>query len=66
MGMGGRDEPAQSCMGRPWNVLPQDHGAAPPEGDWVSRKDETSDVYTLVHLVREHSAAAADGEADER
>lgn len=36
------DEVSQSCMGRPWNVLPKDQGGAPPEGDWVSRKHHTS------------------------
>ncbi|GLH80831.1 hypothetical protein SSBR45G_57400 [Bradyrhizobium sp. SSBR45G] len=46
------DDGSQSCMGRPWNVLPQHQGAAPPEGDWVSRKAAKSYVYTLVHLAR--------------
>lgn len=48
------DEPSQSCMGRPWNVpwnvLPGDQGAAPPQGEWVSRKGAKSYVYSLVHL----------------
>jgi hypothetical protein len=28
----------QSCMGRPWDVLPREQGDYPPEDDWVSRK----------------------------
>jgi hypothetical protein len=32
------DEASQSCMGRPWNVLPQEQENFPPEGDWVSRR----------------------------
>ncbi|MFC5327128.1 hypothetical protein [Bradyrhizobium oligotrophicum] len=48
------DELSQSCMGRPWsvpwNVLPGDQGAAPPQGEWVSRKGMKSYGYSLVHL----------------
>ncbi|MGY8663026.1 hypothetical protein Q3C01_11725 [Bradyrhizobium sp. UFLA05-109] len=44
------DEASQSCMGRPWNVLPQDQGDVPPEGDWVSRKGDKSYVYRLVYI----------------
>jgi hypothetical protein len=43
------DEASRSCMGRPWNVLPQDQGDQPPEGEWVSRKDSKSYVYSLVY-----------------
>jgi hypothetical protein len=45
------DDASQSCMGRPWNVLPNDQPLHhPPEGDWVSRKDAKSYVYRLVYL----------------
>jgi GNAT superfamily N-acetyltransferase len=44
------DYATQSCMGRPWNVLPHEQGDFPPEGDWVSRKGAKSYVYTLAYL----------------
>jgi hypothetical protein len=45
------DDPTQSVMGRPWDVLPADQSAeAPPEGIWVSRKGAKSHVYALVHV----------------
>jgi len=35
--------------GRPWEILPEHQQAlAPPEGIWISRKDEKSHVYQLV------------------
>ena len=43
------DDASQSCMGRPWNILPQEQQDFPPEGDWVSRKGSKSYVYTLVY-----------------
>lgn len=33
--------------GLPWGVLPRDQGPLPPEGPWVSRKDDKSYVYDL-------------------
>jgi hypothetical protein len=44
------DYASQSCMGRPWNVLPTRQGDHPPEGDWVSRKGSKSYVYSLVYV----------------
>lgn len=44
------DDASQSCVGRPWNVLPQDQGEYPPEGEWVSRKGSKSYVYSLVYV----------------
>ena len=44
------DEASQSCMGRPWNVLPVDQDDYPPEGDWVSRKGAKSYVYSLLYV----------------
>jgi hypothetical protein len=45
------DDPSQSVMGRPWDVLPADQSPhAPPEGPWVSRKGPKSYVYELVHI----------------
>jgi hypothetical protein len=44
------DDASQSCMGRPWGVLPRDQGDYPPEGDWISRKGPKSHVYSLVYL----------------
>jgi len=45
------DEASQTCMGRPWDVPPdeqdEDH---PPEGVWVSRKGHKSYVYELVYV----------------
>jgi hypothetical protein len=37
--------------GRPWSVPPSDQDTtSPPEGVWVSRKDDRSYVYSLVYL----------------
>ncbi len=47
---GAWDNVGQSCVGRPWNVLPQDQGDHPPEGEWVSRKGSKSYVYSLVYV----------------
>ncbi|MFB9265461.1 hypothetical protein ACFFWD_20280 [Bradyrhizobium erythrophlei] len=44
------DAASQSCAGRPWNVLPANQDAHPPEGDWVSRKGPKSHVYNLVYV----------------
>jgi hypothetical protein len=36
--------------GRPWDVLPKDQSPDhPPQGIWVSRKNEKSYVYDLVY-----------------
>ena len=34
--------------GRPWNVEPDEQGATPFEGEWVSKKGDKSYVYDLV------------------
>jgi hypothetical protein len=44
------DATAQALMGRPWEVALADQGAEPPEGVWVSRKDDHSFVYRLVRV----------------
>ena len=44
------DEASGTCLGRPWNTLPQHQTDHPPEGDWVSRKGPKSYVYTLVYV----------------
>ena len=44
------DDATQSCMGRPWDVLPDAQGDFPPEGVWVSRKGAKSYVYDLVYI----------------
>ena len=44
------DDEADVCTGRPWEVMPQDQGEHPPEGDWVSRKGAKSYVYSLVYV----------------
>jgi hypothetical protein len=44
------DEESQACTGRPWDVLPEDHGDHPPEGVWVSRKGAKAYVYALVYV----------------
>jgi hypothetical protein len=44
------DDASQSCMGRPWNVLPREQEDFPPEGDWVSRKGSKSYVYVLCYV----------------
>lgn len=37
-------------FGRPWDQLPKQSDAAPPEGIWVSRKASKSYVYDLVYV----------------
>jgi hypothetical protein len=44
------DFESQSCMGRPWDVLPGQQSDEPPEGTWISRKAEKSYVYELVYV----------------
>lgn len=44
------DDARQSCLGRPWNVLPEDQSDHPPEGEWVSKKESKSYVYSLVYI----------------
>jgi hypothetical protein len=36
--------------GRSWITLPDDQSDFPPEGDWVSKKDTKSYVYTLLYV----------------
>jgi hypothetical protein len=43
------DEESQSITGRSWNVLPEDQGDHPPEGEWVSKKGVKSYVYMLTY-----------------
>ena len=44
------DADADCLMGRPWAVAIAQQGNLPPEGDWVSRKDEKSFVYRLAFV----------------
>jgi hypothetical protein len=44
------DEETQTCMGRPWETLPEQQGDHPPEGVWVSRKGSKSYVYALIYV----------------
>jgi hypothetical protein len=44
------DEETQTCMGRPWETLPEQQGDHPPEGIWVSRKGSKSYVYRLIYI----------------
>jgi hypothetical protein len=44
------DDASDTCMGRPWDTLPQQQGDHPPEGVWVSRKGSKSYVYTLAYV----------------
>lgn len=40
----------QSISGRPWAVMIQDQNPDhPPEGEWVSKKNEKSYVYRLIY-----------------
>lgn len=39
-----------SLGGRPWNVMPQEQGSHPPEGEWVSKKGVKSYVYELKYV----------------
>lgn len=40
----------EGCMGRPWNVPPDQQTDHPPAGVWVSRKGAKSYVYDLVYV----------------
>lgn len=40
----------EGLMGRCWEVLPSQQSDFPPEGVWVSRKNEKSYVYELVYI----------------
>ena len=45
------DEEKDLLHGVAWNVLPKDQNKDfPPEGVWVSRKDERSYVYELKYM----------------
>lgn len=44
------DESNGDITGRPWTVLPQEQGNAPPEGEWVSKKGTKSYVYQLQYV----------------
>jgi hypothetical protein len=44
------DDETQSLTGRSWDVLPELQGDHPPEGIWVSRKNEKSYVYELKYF----------------
>ncbi|MEK4033765.1 hypothetical protein WOC76_15180 [Methylocystis sp. IM3] len=44
------DAGEQALMGRPWEIAPEDQGATPPEGVWVSRKGAHSFVYELAFV----------------
>lgn len=50
LGWGAWDGATRSCMGRPWDVLPDAQLDVPPEGIWVSRKGQKSYVYDLVYI----------------
>ena len=44
------DEESKTVLGRPWDILPPQQSAShPPEGIWVSRKNEKSYVYELIY-----------------
>jgi len=43
------DGVSQEIAGRPWYVLPVNQGDHPPEGIWVSMKNDKSYVYDLVY-----------------
>ena len=45
------NEESAEVRGRPWNVLPKDQNPDhPPEGEWVSKKDNKSYVYILKYV----------------
>ena len=44
------DDVAETLHGRPWNIPVAMNMDAPPEGEWVSKKDDTSYVYDLIHI----------------
>jgi len=43
------DGESEYIGGRPWYVLPQNQLSYPPEGLWVSYKDNKSYVYDLIY-----------------
>ena len=43
------DGVSETIHGRPWYSLPEDQLDFPPEGVWVSMKNEKSYVYDLVY-----------------
>jgi hypothetical protein len=48
------DHETAEVRGRPWNVLPKDQDPDhPPEGEWVSKKNEKSYVYVLQYVTKE-------------
>lgn len=45
------DEESAEVRGRPWEVLTKDQDPDhPPEGEWVSKKNEKSYVYILKYV----------------
>lgn len=45
------DEESAEVRGRPWGVLPKDQDPDhPPEGEWVSKKNEKAYVYILKYI----------------
>jgi hypothetical protein len=45
------DEESKEVRGRPWHLLPKDQDPDhPPEGEWVSKKNERSYVYILSYV----------------
>ncbi len=50
------NEENQLIQGRPWNVLPKDQDPDhPPEGEWVSKKDNKSYVYILKYVANKNT-----------
>jgi hypothetical protein len=45
------DPSTGGITGRPWAMLPDDQSNFPPEGDWVSKKNSKSYVYSLVYII---------------
>ncbi len=43
------DWESENVGGRSWNTLPKNQSSFPPEGVWVSMKEEKSYVYELVY-----------------
>ena len=43
------DGESEEVNGKPWYTLPKDQSSFPPEGIWVSMKNEKSYVYDLVY-----------------
>lgn len=44
-----KNEVTGEIGGRPWSVHPNEQTDHPPEGDWVSKKDDRSYVYQLKY-----------------